>query len=153
MNNSENEPEKSDSDADKPKPWYADGLKFKCTGCGNCCTGGPGAVWISDEEVKAMADHLELTTGEFRLMHTRLIGNRLSLREYANGDCVFFDGESRGCTIYPVRPIQCQTWPFWSSNISSEDMWRHVKRDCPGAGKGDFFTLEEIEERAQRFIL
>ena len=24
------------------EPWYADGLAFTCTQCGNCCTGGPG---------------------------------------------------------------------------------------------------------------
>ncbi|MEZ6044868.1 MAG: YkgJ family cysteine cluster protein [Planctomycetaceae bacterium] len=139
--------------APESKPWYADGLKFRCTGCGNCCTGGPGAVWISDEEIQQMADHLQVSTGEFRLMYTRLIGSRLSLREYANGDCVFFDGKTRGCTIYPVRPIQCQTWPFWSSNISSENMWQHIQRNCPGAGKADLYTLEQIEEQVQRFIL
>ena len=22
-----------------PEPWYKDGLRFKCTGCGDCCTG------------------------------------------------------------------------------------------------------------------
>ena len=149
MNNSENE----QNSPELTKPWYADGLQFRCTGCGKCCTGGPGAVWISEDEIQQMANHLELTTGEFRLMYTRLIGTRLSLREYANGDCVFFDGKTRGCTIYSVRPTQCQTWPFWSSNLSSEQMWEHVKRDCPGAGKGDFFSLEEIEAQAQRFIL
>ena len=21
------------------EPWYKDGLRFKCTGCGDCCTG------------------------------------------------------------------------------------------------------------------
>lgn len=158
MQNSENQPEQTPAESATPEapqsePWYANGLKFRCTGCGNCCTGGPGAVWVGDEEMLAIARHLDLTIGEFRLMYTRLIGSRVSLREYANGDCVFFDGRTRGCTIYPVRPIQCQTWPFWSSNISSEKMWKHIEAVCPGAGTGDFFSLEEIEERAQRFVL
>ena len=36
-------------------PWYAEGLKFTCSQCGNCCTGGPGYVWISkgDRRVNA----------------------------------------------------------------------------------------------------
>ncbi|WP_296458322.1 hypothetical protein [Rubinisphaera sp.] len=39
--------------------WYKDGLKFECTQCGNCCTGGPGAVWVSEEEIQAIAEYLE----------------------------------------------------------------------------------------------
>ena len=37
------------NDGEKPAdsgPWYADGLSFECTMCGNCCTGPPGAVWF-----------------------------------------------------------------------------------------------------------
>ena len=67
-------------------PWYSDGLKFECTQCGNCCTGAPGAVWISDEELHEIADHLDKSIGEVRLMHTRIVRGKLSLREYANGD-------------------------------------------------------------------
>ena len=38
----------SDSEA---QPWYAAGLQFGCTECGNCCAGAPGYVWISTEEI------------------------------------------------------------------------------------------------------
>ena len=33
--------------------WYADGLKFSCTGCGNCCTGSAGFTWVSEDEIDA----------------------------------------------------------------------------------------------------
>ena len=135
------------------KPWYAEGLKFECTQCGNCCTGAPGAVWISEDELQDIADHLNKSIGEVRLMHTRIVRGRLSLREYANGDCVFFDGESRGCTIYEARPIQCRTWPFWRSNIASSKDWQETQRECPGAGQGNFVSLEEIEHRASQIEL
>lgn len=135
------------------KPWYAEGLKFECTQCGNCCTGAPGAVWISEDELQDIADHLNKSIGEVRLMHTRIVRGRLSLREYANGDCVFFDGESRGCTIYEARPIQCRTWPFWRSNIASSKDWQETQRECPGAGQGNFVSLEEIEHRALQIEL
>ena len=36
-------------------PWYADGLKFRCTQCGDCCTGAPGFVWVNQEEIEAIA--------------------------------------------------------------------------------------------------
>ncbi len=129
-------------------PWYRDGLSFRCTGCGNCCTGGPGFVWVDDAEIAAIAEYLDKPVGEIRLMYCRPVRNRVSLNEYANGDCVFFDAENRNCTIYPVRPIQCRTWPFWRSNLATEADWKSVARDCPGAGVGDFFPLEEIEVRA-----
>lgn len=133
--------------------WYQDGLSFECTQCGNCCTGAPGAIWVTDEELEAIGDYLGKSIGEMRLMHTRLIRGKLSLREYANGDCEFFDGASRKCTIYPVRPVQCRTWPFWRSNIASESSWRDVQRTCPGAGNGDFVSLAEIERLAAQIEL
>lgn len=130
------------------QPWYKDGLNFRCTGCGNCCTGAPGVVWVNEEELRAIADFLGKTIGEVRLMHTRVMGNRVSLTEYANGDCVYFDGATRRCTIYPVRPPQCRSWPFWNSNLESPETWKLTQKDCPGAGSGDFVSLEEIERRA-----
>ncbi len=43
------------SDTDSPAPWYQDGLAFTCTQCGKCCTGDPGFVWVTDEEIAALA--------------------------------------------------------------------------------------------------
>jgi Fe-S-cluster containining protein len=37
------------------KPWYKEGLRFKCTACGDCCTGAPGFVWVNKEEMEALA--------------------------------------------------------------------------------------------------
>ena len=136
------------SAAETTGPWYKDGLKFKCTGCGNCCTGFEGFVWVNAEEVQAIANFLGKSIGEVRIEHTRLVGRRTTLREFANHDCTFFDSQTRGCKIYPVRPRQCRTWPFWESNLESPETWEEVKQGCPGAGKGNFFPLEEIEKQA-----
>lgn len=126
-------------------PWYRDGLRFECTQCGNCCTGSPGYVWVEEEEIQAIARYLGKPVGEIRLMNTRPVRGRVSLTEYANGDCVYFDPQQRGCTIYPARPKQCRTWPFWNSNLSSESDWKSIQRNCPGAGNGNFVPLEEIQ--------
>lgn len=132
------------------EPWYRDGLKFRCTQCGDCCTGDPGVVWVTDEDVAAIAKHLDKPVGEIRLFHTRIVGPRVSLTEFGNGDCTFFDPARRGCTIYPVRPVQCRTWPFWNSNLESRQAWDEMCKSCPGAGNGDEFTQLEIEDRAAR---
>ncbi|NQV29209.1 MAG: YkgJ family cysteine cluster protein [Rhodopirellula sp.] len=126
-------------------PWYRDGLSFECTQCGDCCTGGPGYVWVEEDEIRAIADYLDKPIGEIRLMNTRPAHGRVSLNEYANGDCVYFDPKKRGCTIYPARPRQCRTWPFWNSNLSSEADWKGIQKGCPGVGKGNFVPLEQIQ--------
>ena len=143
--------EKSDPSASGP--WYRDGLQFHCTQCGNCCTGAPGAVWVSEDELQAIADHLNKSIGEIRLLHTRQVRGKLSLREFANGDCEFFDSKTRGCSIYPARPVQCRTWPFWNSNLESPETWQQTGRECPGLGRGEFVSLEEIEHRAAQIEL
>ena len=127
------------------EPWYKEGLHFSCTQCGNCCTGAPGVVWVDDEDIRQIADYLGESVGEISLFHTRIVRGRISLTEFANGDCTFFDGKTRQCRIYPVRPRQCQTWPFWKSNVESPGQWKETQRNCPGAGQGDFVSLDEIE--------
>lgn len=129
-------------------PWYHEGLHFTCTQCGNCCTGAPGFVWVDDEEIRAIAEYLDKPVGEIRLFHTKPVRNKVSLTEFANGDCTFFDGATRGCKIYPVRPKQCRTWPFWNSNLSSRQAWEDTQRECPGAGQGNFVSFDEIQIRA-----
>jgi Fe-S-cluster containining protein len=129
-----------------PEPWYQDGLRFSCTRCGNCCTGAPGFVWVSDEEIAAIAIYRGEPEKEVRGLYTRRDGRHRSLREKANGDCVFYDRE-QGCTIYPVRPRQCRTWPFWESNLHTPADWRRTCQVCPGSGKGELIPAEEITRR------
>lgn len=130
------------------EPWYKDGLQFTCTQCGDCCTGDPGVVWVNEEELAALAAHLGKSVGEVKLEHTRLFANRLSLKEFPNGDCTFLDPTTRKCRVYPVRPRQCKTWPFWNSNIATPEAWEEAKRVCPGTGQGNFVSLDEIRRQA-----
>lgn len=128
-------------------PWYKNGLRFQCTQCGNCCTGTPGFVWVTDEELQAISEFLDKPIGELRLLYTRPARGKVSLTEYANGDCVFLDPHTRRCRVYPVRPAQCRTWPFWKSNVATPEAWERTQQACPGAGKGEFVSLDEIELR------
>ncbi len=132
--------------ASSDTPWYQDGLPFTCTQCGKCCTGTPGYVWLDDAEVDAIAAHLQMPACEFVAIYTRLAHRGLTLREKANGDCVLFDQE-KGCTIYPVRPAQCRTWPFWESNVTTPADWQRTIDICPGSGEGELIPVEEITRR------
>lgn len=135
-----------------PEPWYHAGLKFSCTRCGHCCTGQPGYVWVNDEEIAALALHRGETVGQVEALYTRPVGRRRSLREKANGDCVFYD-RARGCTVYPVRPRQCRSWPFWESNTITPEAWQRTCAVCPGSGQGELISAEEITRRLKMIRL
>ena len=129
-------------------PWYADGLRFTCSQCGDCCTGAPGFVWVNGAEIAALAN--EVTKGdvdEFERLYVRKVGIRKSLVEFPNGDCVFFDSQTRKCGVYNARPRQCKTWPFWDSNLKSPEHWEAAQRACPGCGKGNLYELSQIEDQ------
>jgi uncharacterized protein len=138
---------------DAPATWYADGLKFTCQQCGNCCTGGPGFVWISDEEVRRLAQHLGQSEKAVREQYCRRVTGRWSLKEHRNTrgehDCIFLreqpNGGRRTCSVYAARPLQCRTWPFWSENLASQTVWNHSARRCAGMNQGKTWTAAQIE--------
>lgn len=128
------------------EPWYRDGLAFSCTMCGKCCTGSPGVVWVSREEIRAIAEYRKEPVEEFRACYTRAVDHRRSLREFSDGDCILYDRKV-GCTVYPVRPVQCRAWPFWDSTAGTEAAWDETRRSCPGAGQGALIPAEEVTRR------
>jgi len=137
-----------------PAPWYEGGLRFQCTQCGNCCSGPPGYVWLSDAEISRFATHLNLTREIFVRTYCRVVSGRISLREKKNlrneFDCIFLaerevDGKRhRGCTVYEVRPLQCRTWPFWDGLLQDSDSWNSAAVKCPGMNRGKHYTLDQI---------
>ncbi|MBR2585053.1 MAG: YkgJ family cysteine cluster protein [Thermoguttaceae bacterium] len=136
-------------------PWFRQGLRFRCRKCGGCCTGEPGYVWVTNEELEKIARAVHLDRYEFENRYVRLVdGRRKSLIELPNGDCVLFDPVKRQCRVYDARPIQCKTWPFWERNIDTPNSWRKTARFCRGCDhpEGRLYTAEEIiEQRDQRF--
>ncbi|NLW86302.1 MAG: YkgJ family cysteine cluster protein [Planctomycetes bacterium] len=142
-------------ETESTQPWYGSGLAFECTGCGGCCAGpAEGYVWVSDEEITAMAAFLGVTPEQFRRQYTRRVSRRITLVERRdNHDCIFLgppdSSGRRGCTVYQVRPSQCRTWPFWPSNLADPDSWSAAAHRCRGVNRGRLFTLKEIEERAR----
>lgn len=129
-------------------PWYQAGLRFECSQCGDCCTGAPGFVWVNKAEIAELARQTgEENVSVFEEKYVRQVGIRKSLKEFANGDCVFFDGEERTCKVYDARPRQCRTWPFWDSNLKSPADWERTCQTCPGSGRGRLHQMEEIETR------
>ena len=136
---------KHNSTREAAKPWYAEGLRFSCLRCGDCCRGEPGFVWISDDEIKAAARCLGLPAAQFHRKYVRKAFGRLSLIELAGGDCIMWS--PGGCKIYPARPVQCRTFPFWAEYILSPQGWETAHKRCPGVGAGKLHTVEEIRQK------
>ncbi|MCJ7663178.1 MAG: YkgJ family cysteine cluster protein [Desulfobacterales bacterium] len=128
---------------------YQDGLRFECLRCGGCCSGFSGTVRVTDDEIVALAQRLNLPEAEFRKRYTRAVGGGIiSLIEKENKDCIFFDKE-QGCTVYADRPRQCLTWPFWRSNIYSPERWKRGAERCPGMDRGRLHGVDLIKEMGE----
>jgi uncharacterized protein len=113
------------------EPWYADGLRFKCTECGQCCTGSPGYTWVSVKEVEEISEHLKIPIADFARKYLRIVDGKIALLEDpVNYDCIFL--RDKKCSIYAIRPKQCRTFPWWPKNLKSKADWQEAARYCEG---------------------
>lgn len=131
-------------------PWYVGGLHFECLQCGACCAGpDEGYIWVTKPEIALIARFLDVQAGQLWGRYLKHMGKRATIVEKpVNRDCIFLtntDGKW-GCAIYPVRPNQCRTWPFWPDNLATPDAWNRAATKCTGINRGKLYSHEEIEE-------
>lgn len=129
------------------------GRRFGCTRCGNCCV-EDGYVHMTHFELRAMASHLGVEPAEFRRRY-RVQGashtGGLYIEVKDGKGCPLLTSDRR-CTVHPVKPSQCSTWPFWSEMIQDAAEWERCKSYCPGldAEGGRLYSEAEIRELAER---
>ena len=130
------------------KPWYSKGLRFQCTQCGECCKnhGSYTYVYLAEADVDAITGFLELAREDFLARYCIREEGRISLR-MDDPACPFLGADNR-CRIYPVRPKQCATWPFWEENLERASWDGPVRECCPGIGSGPLHSAEEVERLA-----
>jgi Fe-S-cluster containining protein len=131
-------------------PWYAEGLRFECQQCGDCCCGPrEGYVWLAQKEVELVADMLKISVEQVLQKYCRRVGHLISLIELQGSkDCIFLNnvGNRKICMIYNVRPSQCRNWPFWVSSLKTSDIWNKAAGNCPGMNSGHLYGFEEIQQ-------
>lgn len=146
-NHKQNNPHQSSAPSESSL-WYNkmpnnQSLPFDCTGCGKCCQ-TKGDVYLNQNETNNAAKLLNISNDEFkRKFSSREIKSKvrndehwivLKQKEDSNGlqGCVFLDEETKSCSIYDARPLQCSTYPFWPSIMKSVDAWNGevVSADC-----------------------
>jgi hypothetical protein len=123
--------------------WYAKGIHFTCQGCGNCCKNHDGYsyVYLTPKDILLISRHLNVDKSHFLAGYCEEEDGYISLVTHLEA-CPFLK-ENR-CQIYPVRPGQCKTWPFWSENLVRKNWDGPISKCCPGIGKGTLYSAEEI---------
>lgn len=128
-------------------PWYADGLRFTCQpDCGACCTNHENYayVYLREDDFEALHTFLGLDADTFANRYTELEEGYLTLR-MDDPACPFLEGSR--CTVYPVRPVQCRTFPFWPEILANRRSWERLRRFCPGIGVGERHSLTAIRDQ------
>ena len=104
-----------------------------CIECqGRCCNGSSGNIFVNSKEIKAISRFLGIDFSKFMEEHLIRVSYKFSIKERKtdkNYACIFFDKKKNICSIYPVRPNQCRTFPFWSY---FKDKLEEVAKECPG---------------------
>jgi uncharacterized protein len=133
-------------------PFYAQGLKFSCKRCSSCCRYESGFVFLSKNDLNKLTLLTNMDNKSFIGSYCRWVPDWrgkmvLSLKEKHNKDCIFWESE---CMIYEARPLQCVTFPFWESVISSEYNWEAAGSGCPGINSGKLYSSAEIGQYLRR---
>ncbi len=132
------------------------GVRFQCVACGHCCSGeSEGLVFIYKGEIQAICSYLKMSEAEFLRSYCDIV-EAASKEGYVptvvlkmnpmTQNCTF-QQMNGSCKIYPARPFQCKSFPFWALNVRNPATWEKVKETCRGFSRkkeGHLFTLDEI---------
>ena len=88
---------------------------YNCLNCPGYCCSYP-RIALTRRDVERLARHLGISFEECERRHTRAAwGRKWAMRRKADKHfgriCRFFDTEKRRCTVYPVRPAACRSYP------------------------------------------
>jgi len=114
--------------------------KIDCLQCGNCCKGYSPRFKTPD--IKRIAKHLKMKDGD-------LINNYLRVDE--DGDYVMrstpcsFLGADNYCSIYDVRPSDCERFPYTDEDVILKRPVITLKNStfCPAV----YYVLEKLMEQ------
>ncbi|NCG42122.1 MAG: hypothetical protein GWO84_01070 [Euryarchaeota archaeon] len=135
------------------KPWWMDGVPFKCqSNCGRCCDEPGGIVYLSEKDALRISEHHGMDVESWLERDCKqTIDGRYILQSRAEDEiCINLD-ENKQCTIYKVRPQQCAAFPWWGENLATERSWNRVVEECPGLTAEDVILIDGNSIRIQIF--
>ncbi len=139
-------------------------LKFRCTGCGNCCK--DPLLPLTDSDIRRIKRH----TGEPSSAMVRWVdrngidmddepeafvvlsqGKRVMVLRHEAGGCRYLGADNR-CTIYNHRPVGCRIFPF-DPSFTDDGKLRRLKlidaTDCKYElnGENDIAAIKELHAK------
>jgi Fe-S-cluster containining protein len=86
-----------------------------------------------------MADFLRLSAKAFEEQYVIRYRRTLRLRKPRKSQCHFLT--ESGCSVHPVKPVQCRTYPFWPELVEDAAAWQQEAQRCPGINKGELVQI------------
>lgn len=122
-------------------------LRFECTRCGRCCTGGADRyVYVSELEAEKIRLVLGVGRKWFRQRYVSLLEDGDMVLQSSADRCIFLQRDG-SCRVYEARPVQCSSYPFWPEIVKTAAAWQREARRCEGIGRGGVIPLSVIEAR------
>jgi len=137
-------------------------MRFQCQeSCGGrCCKGPEGFVFLTIDDIERLEKALGRprdTFAKIGVFDSVFFTDQKNVRAWylnsAGKQCQFLVNGK--CSVYPARPMQCRTYPFWPT-LKDKKAWHAEKAKCPGIDKGphrdDAQVLMVDQKRAERMI-
>lgn len=128
-----------------PEPSSPETYRFGCTCCGDCCR-APGVVELSIDELDALGRFLG--QGSTELLQSLPIQWSPKARLFelaADNGCPLLESDGR-CSVEPVKPSQCRSYPFWPELTRAAATWRKEGKRCEGINhpKARTYARDEV---------
>ena len=104
--------------------------EFKCLNTGNCCK-EDGTVYVTDENIKKMAQVLHLSEFEFREKYVRKKNGWSVVADHSFRPNCFLNS-CKQCSVYEGRPEHCKTYPNWPEIWESKQAFESERKICKG---------------------
>ncbi|MGG9970211.1 YkgJ family cysteine cluster protein [Ferruginibacter sp. SUN002] len=113
--------------------------KIDCLQCGNCCKGYSPRFKTPD--IKRIAKHLKMKDGD--LINTYLRVDEEGDYVMRQAPCSFL-GDDNYCSIYDVRPSDCERFPYTDEDVILKRQPLTLKNStfCPAV----YYVLEKLIE-------
>ncbi len=115
-------------------------MDFGCQRCGACCQVAD-PIDIYPKDIRRLASYFAISPEEAIEEYTIPHPSEPDIRAFkVSAPCRFYDKATKGCQIYPARPMVCRCSPFLSpGQIGLEGL--EIYEDCPASAE----TIKRVE--------
>ncbi len=120
---------------------YPVAVRFQCKKCGTCCGDTKEKtrhILLLTTEAERIATATSKTISEFTVALKGKAPYSYEIKKAKDGKCVFL--ENNLCTIYTVRPLICEFYPFEFKIANSGKYTFLYTHECSGINKGSMLS-------------